>query len=319
MLASSSLYWRNQDGHVPATSPPRVATAVHIMVAHSGKTWCRCGTCNQEFCEDDKTLPAKLTIGKEETSEEENQNSNPQQVNPKEEAAAAATEAEASPEDGEAANGEGEAAKPVEESLEPYAATLPILTLCRMLETHEGRHCEQLRPPKRILYLPTKLLQQILHSCGQQAAQVATWLNEAFMQPAHLDVKPFRYEDPNDTKKNKRGPRLDPGVDPLTPDGLECAVTSLQGLMERVGKSLDVDGGGAGEGNEGPGRMGAGTASDAAGIDATSATATGGTSATTQQTGRERNKLPSKLAKLFAQLGERNAIAQAEIEFNETL
>ncbi|KAL7061093.1 hypothetical protein AAHC03_09344 [Spirometra sp. Aus1] len=51
---------------------------VHIMVAHSGKTWCRCGTCNQEFCEDDKTLPAKLTIGKEETSEEENQNSNPQ-------------------------------------------------------------------------------------------------------------------------------------------------------------------------------------------------------------------------------------------------
>nr|VZH92750.1 unnamed protein product [Spirometra erinaceieuropaei] len=106
---------------------------VHIMVAHSGKTWCRCGTCNQEFCEDDKTLPAKLTIGKEETSEEENQNSNPQQMNPKEEEAAAATEAEAFPEDGEAANGEAEAAQQVEESLEPYAATLPILTLCRTL------------------------------------------------------------------------------------------------------------------------------------------------------------------------------------------
>ncbi|VDN15829.1 unnamed protein product, partial [Dibothriocephalus latus] len=101
------------------------------MVAHSGKTWCRCGTCNQEFCEDDKTLPANLTIGKDEPSEEENQNSNPQQPP---EQPATATEAEATA-DGETAQAGGDSTSElVEESIEPYAATLPILTLCRMLE-----------------------------------------------------------------------------------------------------------------------------------------------------------------------------------------
>ncbi|KAM7540043.1 hypothetical protein Aperf_G00000035894 [Anoplocephala perfoliata] len=273
---------------------------VHILVAHGGDLWCNCGICNQQFCENNHCLPAILTVGPAvAVTEDENQN---RREFPEELASSAATESASI-----------EKNPPFQEDLDalyaPYEAKLPALTLCRILECHEDKHMNNLRPSSKFPYLPGDLIRQILESRGHQAKQIYDWLSNAFNQPATTEIKPFVYEDPNSkkSKRNKIGSRMNPGEDPLHQEGVEIGQRMLDALISRWAHLLQM------------------TNSDIDDEKLQRKTQNEQSFSETKEDASEakpelplqKSTLSKKLAELFTSIGQRNLAREQEKEFEE--
>ncbi len=131
------------------------------MVAHGGLIWTQCGTCGQEFCETDCTLPANLTVGKAIDADEDNQNNvnqsnyQPPYYIPIDVRLPSSLSESISVEPNLLTR--SSSSDRTTDLIQPYASKLTILTINRIIDNHEAKHCLELRPPKSLPYLPGSL------------------------------------------------------------------------------------------------------------------------------------------------------------------
>ncbi|VDD79824.1 unnamed protein product [Mesocestoides corti] len=280
---------------------------VHIMVSHGGKSWCTCGTCEQRFCETSQCLPANLTVGQPlESTDDDNQNTS---MVPNEDEHTApkpsSTERQSPTTVG------------VDSLYEPYEAKLPILTLCRIVDCHESKHCANLQPAVTIPFLPLGLVTQLLKSRGHQGKQVFDWLAKASDQPLFSDIDPFVYDDPNETKRgastNKY--KVIPGEDPLLRENVEIGQRLLGALNSRkISLSRNVNS--EFESESARDKKEPGLVEERR--DSRTSNPRGSMSTEMAAAG-QKSCLPNQLIKLFTQIGERVVEMRQEKEFIEML
>lgn len=280
------------------------------MVAHGGNSWISCGSCGQRFCELNKCLPSNLTIGGPLDNSDENQNMNSLGDPSGQRNSPEPPSVESNP----------SLAMDMDLLHAPYETPLPVLTLCRILETHEAKHRDELTPAKKVPFLPARLITQLLESRGHQGKQVSDWLSKAYSQPAHLDIKPFTYEDPNaphTSGKARKTVKMKPGQDPLSPEGVEQSLKLLEILVlgKIAGwKPRDSDLDNEAETLEARTRQKERPLAGS-GYSIISGSISKESSSADASLGGSRGKI----IKIFTQIGERNAAKQQEKDFAETL